>query len=483
MAETYSALLTNAGLAKIAAAIANATQVHLAVIALGDGGGNPTTPSATQTQLVRQVSAESISSLSYDATTPTKCTVDALFAQDDGGYTIREFGVFDTDGLLIAVGSTPDLPKPLISSGSPVEHVMRVGFDVGNASAVTVEIDPTILLATRDWVTSHYSIAVQIPGGTTGQVLAKVSNTDGDTHWVDPADANITVDVVEENQTLSAAQTVVNLVTAGTDGAAVFINGVRLRDDEWTATDADTLTLAVGATGGEKITVVQNEPAGALTFLRTDNALSEISAAGATPQANARANLGLGTGGTGSNEIVLAAMQAMMPVGFVVTLGIATNPATLYGFGTWAAISGKVVVGLGTGFGTLNATGGAATVALAEENLPAHTHTTPEQTITSTANGGHSHSYRDRYYAETASTLASATHKETMPTNYNSKLGSNGTDTNNTAFLFIDSTTGATTSHTHQTTIPSGATGATGSGTAHENMPPYIVKYVWERTA
>ena len=453
---TYSALVTNAGLAKIAAAIANATTVNLAVIALGDGGGNPTTPSATQTQLVRQVSAESISSLVYDSDTPTKCTVDALFAEDDGGYTIREFGVFDTDGLLIAVGSTPDLPKPLVSSGAAVEHVMRVVFDVGNASAVTVEIDPTILLATRDWVSSHYSVAVLIPGGTTGQVLAKVSNTDGDTQWVDPADANITVDVIEENQTLSAAQTVVNLVTAGTEGAAVFINGVRLRDDEWTATDADTLTLDVGATGGEKITVVQNEPAGALTYLRRDNLFSEIAALGAGNQAAAVENLGFPRGYSATK---LDIMQSIMQVGYGFFTSNSANPATYYGFGTWAAITDKFILARGASFPTVNATGGAATVTLTEAQLPAHAHA-QQGTLATSSTGAHTHSVRIQGNAS----------------------GNGYSTMNDGAGTGRSVTTGSAGDHAHSLTL-SGNTATTGSGTAHENMPPYIVKYYWERTA
>lgn len=215
MAETitYPALLTNQGLAKIAAAIANSTTVSLATIAVGDGNGNPTTPVATQTALVRATSVQAISRLTYSG---TQATCEALFPFDDGGYTIREFGVFDTDGVLIAVGATPDLPKPATGNGA-VEHIQRVVFDVGNASAVTVEIDPSILLASRQWVIDNYGLAVQLPGGTTGQVLAKRSNADGDTEWVDPSDADIVVDVIQETQTLSAGQTVVNLATCTTE--------------------------------------------------------------------------------------------------------------------------------------------------------------------------------------------------------------------------------------------------------------------------
>jgi microcystin-dependent protein len=173
-------------------------------------------------------------------------------------------------------------------------------------------------------------------------------------------------------------------------------------------------------------------------------------------------------------------------VGFVVTLGVATNPATLYGFGTWSAIEGKVVVGLASGdsdFGTLNAAVGSKTTTLTEANLPAHAHSIAGQTITSSYGGAHTHAYRDRYYAEKASSVTAATNKESMPTNYNGKIGSADTDSDNTTFLYLDSTTGTSATHTHTTTIPDTTTGSIGSATPISNIQPTIVKYVWERTA
>jgi microcystin-dependent protein len=134
-------------------------------------------------------------------------------------------------------------------------------------------------------------------------------------------------------------------------------------------------------------------------------------------------------------------------------------------------------------FGTLNAAVGSKTTTLAEANLPAHAHSIAGQTITSSSGGAHTHVYRDRYHAETASTVASATYREAMPTNYNGKRGSNGTDTNNDTFLYIDSTTGTSATHTHTTTIPDATTGSVGSATPISNIQPTIVKYVWERTA
>jgi microcystin-dependent protein len=260
----------------------------------------------------------------------------------------------------------------------------------------------------------------------------------------------------------------------------------RLAANQWTATDEDTITLTTPATGGETILIVQNEPAAPLTFLRTANALSEIADGGTTPQTNARANLGLEIGGTFWNALLLAAKQATMPVGITVALSVSTNPATLFGFGTWTPLEGVVVAGYKAGdpiFGTPNSTIGVSTVTLTEAQIPSHTHDIDGSTIPSSAGGPHVHNYRDRYYAERSNQLGAATYKESMPTNYNGKLGSSGTDSDNTTFLYMDSTTGTSPSHTHTTTIPDATSGSTGGGAAHSNIQPTIVKYVWERTA
>ena len=137
---------------------------------------------------------------------------------------------------------------------------------------------------------------------------------------------------------------------------------------------------------------------------------------------------------TAVTEAVSTALQTMMPVGFVVTLGVSTSPATLYGFGTWTAITGRVIVGRDSGqteFDTLNETGGAKTHTLTTAEIPAHTH--PDYPI----NYG---------FTPSGANLVGA----------------------------MDISAG----------IPqSAATGSTGGGGAHNNLQPYIVKYVWERTA
>lgn len=150
------------------------------------------------------------------------------------------------------------------------------------------------------------------------------------------------------------------------------------------------------------------------------------------------------------------------PVGIVVTLGVSTNPNTLFGVGTWTAIAGQVIVGkaaAGT-FVTLNATGGAETHTLASSEMPSHTHTQDSHNHTQDA---HSHDVEGRNN--------SAFGTET-------KAAKSSSATGGAAVI----TTGArATTATNQATTATNQN--TGGGGAHNNLQPYIVKYVWERTA
>ena len=128
-------------------------------------------------------------------------------------------------------------------------------------------------------------------------------------------------------------------------------------------------------------------------------------------------------------------MNFIYPVGSVLTFGVSTNPATLLGIGTWTAIAGKVIVGIDAGqteFDTLDETGGAKTVTLtaAESGLPAHAHTV---------------------------------------TGYNaSGTGNNWANT---------------TSISNDFTLTTDTIAAANASSAHNNLQPYIIKYVWQRTA
>lgn len=287
----FNCLITTLGQAKLATAIASGTPVSATHIAIGDGNGNATTPAVSQTALVREVYRTNVSSISVNPQNSSQVIFEAVIAATVGGWTARELGLFDSTGSLIAVANIGSVYKPLESEGSAREMVVRIYAQVDQVGAINLVVDPSFYIATRSWVQANFSLGALLPGGTTGQILRKVSNADGDTEWADPLAAqNITVDVVEEIQTLAASQTVVNLATATTTGMAVYIEGIRLRPNQLTVNTATQFTLAQSYPAGSKVLAVQNDPAAALNYLSKLNNLSEL-----TNPATARTNLGLGT--------------------------------------------------------------------------------------------------------------------------------------------------------------------------------------------
>lgn len=256
---TFLTLLTNTGLAKIAAAATSGIPLQLTHLAVGDGNGNPVVPAAAQTTLAREVYRGILNSLAVDAVDATKVIAELTIASDQGGWAIREAGLFDVDGDMIAVCNLPDTYKPVVADGSTRELIIRMVIQVGNASAVTISVDPTVVIATRAWVLSSVTPALLFPGGTTTQVLAKKSNADGDTEWRDPTAAlNITVDVVKEIQTAADGQDVFTLGICTTDGVAVYIEGAR--EFTFTVLNQTQLQLSAGLPAGTKVLFVQNEP-------------------------------------------------------------------------------------------------------------------------------------------------------------------------------------------------------------------------------
>lgn len=265
----FSTIHTTAGLAAMSAAEASGTPINLTHMAVGDGSGNPVTPAEGQTGLVRELYRAAINRVYKPDPTgqPTKYAVELVIPASEGGFVLREVGVFDAEGTLFVVGNLPETYKPEASEGAFSDTVVRVEFIATNANVVTIQLDPNVTVATQTWVTNNITAAMLIPGGTTGQVLTKDSNTDGDYVWEDPTDANVVVNTIEEYQTLADSQTVVTLTTVNTVGLAVYINGLRLPQDGspegWAPDGADSSKLTLGQSypAGSELIAVQNEPA------------------------------------------------------------------------------------------------------------------------------------------------------------------------------------------------------------------------------
>ncbi|MAY70781.1 MAG: hypothetical protein CME82_04910 [Halomonas sp.] len=154
MPQFYT-LLTDTGQAKIANAVALGTQIEITQMAVGDGGGNPVTPNSSATTLVNEVRRAPINAVQTDDDNPTWIVIEQVLPPDVGGWTIREVGVFDTAGDLIATGNLPETYKPVLAEGSSRTQTIRVVMEVSDTAAVTLRVDPSVVLATREYVDSE----------------------------------------------------------------------------------------------------------------------------------------------------------------------------------------------------------------------------------------------------------------------------------------------------------------------------------------
>lgn len=257
----FFTILTSVGQAKIANAVALGQQIQLTEMALGDGNGNPVSPVQSQTGLVREVYRAQLNQLSTDQSNPNYIIAELVVPSEVGGWTVREVGLYDVDGNLIAVGNFPDTYKPQLSEGASRDMVVRVIIEVSNAASVQLKIDPSIVLASRQWVVSQFLLRSKVAGGLAGQVLTKNTNSDEDFKWVNPSAAvNVIVDVKPERQTLAASQTVVNFALIAATGIAVYVEGVRLIETiDYNVTGATQITLAASYPAGSIIHAYQNE--------------------------------------------------------------------------------------------------------------------------------------------------------------------------------------------------------------------------------
>lgn len=280
----FKSIHTTQGLQIIAQAEATGTQIRLTHMAVGDGNGNPVEPNQGQTSLARERFRATVNRIYPNPEIPTMFTAELIIPATEGGFVLREVGVFDSNGNLIIVGNLPDTYKPTEGDGVFSDTVIRIPFMVTNADIVELKIDPNVVVATQSWIINNINPAVLFPGGTTGQILRKKSNADGDTEWGDPSDVNIQVDVIEERQTLAASQTDVTLSVVTTRGLAIYIEGVRIPQgagaDEWQplAANPDTVVkLGKSYPAGTRILLTQNEPAGSVPFpLIRDQNLADV---------------------------------------------------------------------------------------------------------------------------------------------------------------------------------------------------------------
>lgn len=148
----FYAIVTSTGAAKIANAVSLGTKLNITHMAVGDGGGTLPTPNASQTKLVNEVRRAALNSLTVDAANSSQIIAEQVIPENEGGFWIREMGLFDGDGTLIAVCNTAETYKPQLQEGSGRTQRLRMIIIVSSTDAVTLKVDPSVVLATRQYV-------------------------------------------------------------------------------------------------------------------------------------------------------------------------------------------------------------------------------------------------------------------------------------------------------------------------------------------
>lgn len=153
----FYAILTNIGTAKQANADALGIPWKITQMGVGDANGAEPTPNATQKSLINEWRRAPLNQLKVDDNDPSIIVAEQVIPADIGGKWIREIGLYDEAGDLVAVANCAPTYKPLLSQGSGRTQVLRMSLVVSNAASVQLKIDPSVVLATREWVTEELS--------------------------------------------------------------------------------------------------------------------------------------------------------------------------------------------------------------------------------------------------------------------------------------------------------------------------------------
>ncbi|EFN6914933.1 phage tail protein [Escherichia coli] len=152
MSTKFYTLLTDIGAAKLASAAALGVPLKITHMAVGDGGGTLPTPDAKQTALVNEKRRAALNMLYIDPQNSSQIIAEQVIPENEGGWWIREVGLFDESGALIAVGNCPESYKPQLAEGSGRTQTVRMVLITSSTGNIILKIDPAVVLATRKYV-------------------------------------------------------------------------------------------------------------------------------------------------------------------------------------------------------------------------------------------------------------------------------------------------------------------------------------------
>jgi phage-related tail fiber protein len=148
----FYTIFTTLGLQRLAEAQMSGVPLIFARLAVGDGGGSPITPASSMTALVRERTRVVVNNVEISPDASTTVRVEGLIPSDVGGFTIREVGLFNGAGELIAVASHPDTYKPAPSDGVTADVYIRLLLVYAAVTAIALTTDPHVIMATRLYV-------------------------------------------------------------------------------------------------------------------------------------------------------------------------------------------------------------------------------------------------------------------------------------------------------------------------------------------
>ncbi|CZV32456.1 phage tail protein [Enterobacter ludwigii] len=153
MTVKYKTVITKAGAEKLAAAtVPNGKKVNFTAMAVGDGGGQLPTPNASQTKLINEVWRHALNKISQDKKNKNYVVAELLIPPEIGGFWMREMGLYDDTGTLIAVGNMAESYKPALAEGSGRAQTVRMVIMVSDIASVELSIDSSTIMATQEYV-------------------------------------------------------------------------------------------------------------------------------------------------------------------------------------------------------------------------------------------------------------------------------------------------------------------------------------------
>ncbi len=490
----YYALLTTYGEKVLAEATALGTKIELTHMSVGDGGGSLPAPDTKQTKLINERRKAAINTLFIDPLNPNQIIAEQVIPENEGGWWIREIGLFDKSGALVAIANCPETYKPLLVEGSGRTQTIRVVLIVSHTESVTLKIDPTVVLATRKYVDDAIEVLDKRIGSLTAKDVGAVPTSDvvqntGQSVSQVMSQKASTIAIADAKKAGTDAQTTANSAASTASSANSNANDRLPKTDVVQSTGqsttqvmsqkASTTAIADAKKAGTDAQVTANSAASAASSAQSAANTANTNANNRVPSSSIVQTTGQSTSQIMSQKAVTDALQnavnlnTIYPVGIVVWFAQNKNPNALFPNTKWQYIGENKTIRLAAASGTnILSTGGSDSVTLTEAQIPAHNHSF--SATTSSFDYG------------TKSTNTTGSHTHPIASDIRSYWG----DSNHISYQpGTGRSSGAAGDHAHTVAIGahthtvSGTTGSKGGNTAINITNAYIMLMGWYRVS